>query len=224
MGRGTFPARVMQGWMVGASVAAYLEHLLHAYGYAAIVAVIALENVGLPVPGETILITSGIFAATTHELSVTGVVMTAAFAAFGGSVAGFMIGRYGERHFLHRLGFDERDLRLGRYLVQRFGGRVVFIARFIAFLRSAAGLLAGANAMALRRFLIASGLGALAWSASFGFAAYALGREIEALSARAAVAVGILLLLVAFAGLRFLRRNRARFQIEADRAARVAGR
>ena len=200
-------------------MAAYLEHLLHAYGYAALFAVIALENVGLPLPGETILITSGVFAATTHELNVLGIVVTATAAAFGGSVAGFMIGRYGERHFLHRLGLDERDLRLGRYLFRRFGGRVVFVARFIAFLRSLSGLLAGANAMPLRRFVIASGLGALVWSATFGFAAYALGREIEALSARTAVAVGILVLLAAFAGLRFLRRNRARLQIEADRAA-----
>jgi membrane protein DedA with SNARE-associated domain len=200
-------------------MAAYLEHLLHAYGYAAILAVIALENVGLPVPGETILITSGIFAATTHELNVVGIVVIAAVAAFGGSVAGFMIGRYGERHVLHRIGLDERDLRLGRYLVQRFGGRVVFAARFIAFLRSLAGLLAGANAMPLKRFLLASGLGALAWSATFGFAAYALGREIEVLSAGAAVALGILVLLALMAGLRFLRRNRARLQIEADRAA-----
>ena len=200
-------------------MAAYLEHLLHAYGYAAIFAVIALENVGLPVPGETILITSGIFAATTHELTVLGIVIAAAVAAFGGSVAGFMLGRYGERHVLHRLGLDERDLRLGRYLFQRFGGRVVFVARFIAFLRSLAGLLAGANEMPLKRFLIASGLGALAWATSFGLAAYALGREIEVLSARTAVALGILALLAAIAGLRFLRRNRARLQIEADRAA-----
>jgi membrane protein DedA with SNARE-associated domain len=208
-------------------MAVYLEHLLHAYGYAAIFAVIALENVALPLPGETILIAAGIFAVTTHELNVFGVVVAAAVAAFSGSVTGFMIGRYSERHVLHRLGLDERDLRLGRYLFQRYGGRVVFVARFIAFLRSLAGLLAGANAMPVKRFLLASGLGALAWSATFGFAAYALGREIEALSARAAVAVGILVVLAAIAGLRFLHRNRARLQIEADRdvdPVRVPGR
>ena len=200
-----------------------LEHLLHEYGYAAIVAVIALENVGLPVPGETILITSAIFAATTHELNAVVIVITATLAAFGGAVAGFTIGRYGERHLLHRFGrylhLDERDLRLGRYLFQRFGVRVVFVARFIAFLRSLAGLLAGANAMPLKPFLIASGLGALAWSATFGFGAYALGREIEVVSARAGVVLGTLVLVAVIAGVLFLRRNRARLQIEADRAA-----
>jgi membrane protein DedA with SNARE-associated domain len=204
-----------------------LEHLLHEYGYAGIFAIIALENLGLLLPGETILITSAIFAATTHELNALDIVLTAAVASLVGSIAGFMIGRYGERHFLHRFGhylhLDERDLRLGRYLFQRFGGRVVFVARFIAFLRSLAGLLAGANAMPLKQFLIASGLGALAWSATFGFGAYALGREIEVLSARAGVVVGALVLVAVIAGLRFLRRNRARLQIEADRAAGATG-
>jgi membrane protein DedA with SNARE-associated domain len=199
-----------------------LEHLLHEYGYAAIFTVIALENLGLPLPGETILITSAIFTAKTHELNALAIVITAAVASFGGSVAGFMIGRYGERHFVHRfarfLHLDDRDLRLGRYLFHRFGGRVVFGARFIAFLRSLAGLLAGANAMRLKRFLIASGLGALAWSATFGFGAYALGREIEVVSARAGVVLGALLLIAVIAGVRLLHRNRARLQIEADRA------
>ncbi|HEU5257425.1 MAG TPA: hypothetical protein VFU28_15635, partial [Vicinamibacterales bacterium] len=67
-------------------MAVYLEHLLHTYGYAAIFAVIALENIALPVPGETILIAAGIFAVTTHELNVFGVVVAAAVAAFCGSV------------------------------------------------------------------------------------------------------------------------------------------
>jgi len=202
-------------------MAAVLEHLLHAYGYAAIVAVIALENVGLPLPGETILISSAVFAAATHELNPIGIVLAGAVAAFGGSLAGFAIGRCGERHLVRRFGrylrLDERDLRLGRYLFRRFGGRVVFLARFVAFLRSVAGLLAGANAMPWRRFVIASALGALAWSGTFGFAAYALGRRVEVLSVPAGVVVGTLVLLAAISGLLLMRKNRARLQVEADR-------
>jgi membrane protein DedA with SNARE-associated domain len=202
-------------------MAAYLEHLLHVYGYAAIFALVALENVGLLLPGETIVITAAIFAGTTHELNVLGIVVTAAAAAFVGSLVGFLIGRYGERHLSRRfrryLHLDERDLRLGRYLFQRFGGRVVFVARFVAFLRALAGLLAGLNAMPLKRFLISSGLGALAWSATFGFTAYALGRRIEALSTRAGLVIGAVVLAAAVAGFGFLRRNRERLQREADR-------
>lgn len=205
-------------------MAAYVEHLLHAYGYAAIFAVIALENVGLLVPGETILISSAIFAATTRELNIVGIVVTAAVAAFAGSVAGCAIGRYGERHLLQRYGrylhLDDADLRLGRYLFQRYGGRVVFVARFVAFLRALAGLLAGVNRMPWKRFLIFSGLGAAAWSAAFGFGAYALGREIEALSARAGVVIAIVVVLLVIAGFRFLRHNRERLQREADRMGR----
>ena len=198
----------------------YLEHLLHAYGYAAIFAVIALENVGLLVPGETILISSAIFAATTHELNVVAIVITAAVAAFGGSVAGCAIGRYGERHLLHRYGrylhIDERDLRLGRYLFARYGGRVVFVARFVAFLRALAGLLAGINRMDWRRFMLFSGLGAAVWAAAFGFGAYALGREVEALSVRAGVLIAVAVIVATVAGFRFILRNRSQLQREAD--------
>src|ERR1043165_7207215 len=142
-------------------MAAHLEQFLHAYGYVAVFAIIALENIGLPVPGETILITSAVFAGTTHELNIFAVVMTATVAAFAGSAVGCAIGRYGERRFLHRYGrylhIDDSDLRLGRYLFGRYGGRVVFAARFVAFLRALAGLLAGVNGMRGGRFLLFSG-------------------------------------------------------------------
>ena len=173
-------------------------------------------------PGETILITAGIYAGTTHRLNVIAIVVTAAAAAFGGGIAGFAIGQYGERRLLHRYGryihLDEQDLRLGRYLFRRYGGRVVFFARFVAFLRALAGLLAGINGMEWRRFLLFNGLGAVLWASTFGFAAYALGDRIKALSTGASVILGVLVAVAAVAGFRFLHRNRARLQIEADRA------
>jgi membrane protein DedA with SNARE-associated domain len=204
-------------------MSAYLEQLLHTYGYVGIFAVIALENVGLLVPGETILISAAIFAATTRELNVIAIVVTATVAAFAGSVGGCAIGRYGERRLLHRYGrylhLDERDLRLGRYLFQRYGGRLVFVARFIAFLRALAGLLAGLNRMPWKRFMLFSALGGAAWAATFGFGAYALGREVETVSRRAAGLIALAVIIAAIAGFRFLAHNRARLQHEADRMA-----
>ena len=198
------------------------EHLLDSYGYLAIFLIIGLENVGLLVPGETILITAGIYAGTTHRLNVIAIVVTAAAAAFAGGIAGFALGQFGERRLLHRYGryihLDEKDLRLGRYLFRRYGGRVVFFARFVAFLRALAGLLAGINGMEWRRYLLFNGLGAILWASTFGFAAYALGDRIEALSTRASIVLGVLVVIAAAAGLRFLHRNRARLQREADRA------
>ena len=200
---------------------AYLESFLHTYGYAAIFAIVALENAGLPLPGETILITSAIVAATNGGMNVVAIVVTAALAAFSGSVVGFSIGRYGERHLLRRyarrLHIDERDLRLGRYLFQRYGGRVVLVARFVAFLREVDSLLAGINRMEWKRFLACSGAGAAAWSATFGFGAYALGKRIEIVSARAGIVIAALVLIAVTIGLWLLHRNRARLQREADR-------
>jgi membrane protein DedA with SNARE-associated domain len=203
---------------------AHLERLLDAYGYAAIFVIIVLENLGLPVPGETILITAAIYAAETHGLNVIAIVATAAAAAFTGGIAGYAIGQYGEHHLLHRYGryvhLDEKDLRLGRYLFQRYGGLVVFVARFVAFLRALAGLLAGINGMDWRRFLLFNGLGAAVWASTFGFSAYALGRRIVELSTRASVVLAGLVVLAAMAGLWFLHRNRGRLQREADREVR----
>jgi membrane protein DedA with SNARE-associated domain len=200
----------------------YVEHLLHAYGYAAIFAVIALENVGLLLPGETILISSAIFAADTHQLNLPAIVVTATAAAFSGSIAGFAIGRYGGLSLLRRYGrqfhIDDRDLRLGRYLFDRYGGRVVFFARFVAFLRAIAGVLAGINQMSWRKFLVFSALGALTWAATFGSAAYVLGKRLETMSMAASLAIGAVVVVAAIAGFRFLHDNRARLQKAADEA------
>jgi membrane protein DedA with SNARE-associated domain len=174
------------------------------------------------VPGETILITAAVYAGTTHRLNPIAIVATAAAAAFAGGIVGFVIGQYGERHVVHRYGryvhLDESDLRLGRYLFHRYGGRVVFFGRFVAFLRALAALMAGINRMDLTRFLIFNGLGATIWASAFGFSAYALGRRVEALSTRASVAIATLVAVAGVAGFRFLQQNRVRLQREADRA------
>jgi membrane protein DedA with SNARE-associated domain len=206
-------------------MAAYLEQLLHHYGYVAIFVIIALENIGLPLPGETILVTSAIFAAETHGLNVFAIVGVAIAACIGGSLAGFAIGRWGEQRFLHTYGprvhLTEADLRLGSYLFRRYGAAVVLVARYVAVLRSLASLLAGANRMDARPFAIFTSLGAAAWSATYGFGAYALGRRLAELSSRAAIPViGIVVVLV-MAALFFVHHNRGRLQREADREARA---
>src|SRR2546425_11518988 len=149
-----------------------IEHLLDTYGYTAVFVVVALENLGLPVPGETILITAAVYAGTTRDLRVTAIVVTAAVAATVGAVAGYAIGRYGGARLLHRYGrylhLDERDVRFGRYLFQRYGGRVMFFGRFVAFLRALAALLAGVHWLGARRFLGFPGRGGGGGGPDFG--------------------------------------------------------
>lgn len=204
-------------------MAAYLQQLLHDYGYVAIFVVIALENIGLPLPGETILVTSAIFAAETHQLNVFVIVATAIAACIAGSISGFAIGRWGEQRFLHTIGphvhLTAADLRLGQYLFRRYGAAVVLVARYVAVLRSLASLLAGANRMDAHRFVIFTSLGAAAWAATYGFGAYALGRRLAELSARAAIPLVAVVVAAVVAGIWFVHHNRARLQRDADRAS-----
>src|SRR6267143_534727 len=128
-----------------------LRDLLVGYGYFAVLIVVAAENLGLPLPGETILVTAAIYAGTTHVLRLPLIILAASAGALAGSSAAFAIGRrYGDAlvgRYGRYIRLDEAKMRLGRYLFMRYGGAIVFLGRFVAFLRALAGLLAGVNRM-----------------------------------------------------------------------------
>jgi membrane protein DedA with SNARE-associated domain len=203
-------------------VLAHLTHFLAIYGYAGVFVMEALESFALPFPGETVLITAAVYAGTTHQLRIGPLIVAAVLGVVSGGCAGFLLGRSGGYHLLRRyhayLHLDESKLRLGQYLFQRYGAAVVFFGRFVALLRSFAALLAGVNQMDTIRFVIFHALGAIAWSCVFGLGGYFLGHRIEMLS-RAAGALAVIAAAACIViGIRVLRRNYARLQIEADRA------
>jgi membrane protein DedA with SNARE-associated domain len=160
-----------------------LQHLLHEYGYGVVGVVIFFESLGLPLPGESLLVGAALYAATTHRVSIEWVVGAAAVGAVLGDNAGYLIGHsLGYRllrKFGPRVGLTEKRLRLGEYLFHRHGGKVVFFGRFIAILRTFAAVLAGANHMAWHSFLIFNTLGGVAWCCLYGFGAYALGDVVR---------------------------------------------
>jgi membrane protein DedA with SNARE-associated domain len=135
-----------------------LDHLLHEYGYLTIFLGIMLEAVGLPLPGESLMIAAAIYAATGHELNIFILVFAAAVGAIAGEQIGYGIGRWvglpALKRWGGRVGLTEERFELGRYLFQRYGGRIVFFGRFVALLRTFAALLAGANQMPRRTFLL----------------------------------------------------------------------
>jgi membrane protein DedA with SNARE-associated domain len=202
--------------------AAEVHHLVALYGIWMVAALVALESMGLPVPGETTLIAAALYAGTTPELNIVAVVAAAAAGAVLGDNVGFWIGReFGYRLLLRyggRLGMTEGKIKLGQYLFLRHGGKVVFWGRFVAVLRALAAVLAGANRMNWPHFLLCNAAGGGAWAAVYGFGAYYLGREIHQLTAPVrlvglAVAIGMTVALaLAF------RRNQARWEAEAERA------
>jgi len=199
-----------------------LDGLLATYGYLAVFVVVGVEGIGIPIPGETMLVTAAIYAGTTNRLSIVGVIAASAAGAIAGNNIGYVIGRTGGYRLLKRYGryirLEEKRLRLGQYLFHKHGPKVVFFGRFIAVLRIFAAFLAGVNHMYWRRFLIFNAAGGIIWSTLYGVAAYLLGQQLLRLSGRVDATLAIAGVIVIIAVIVFLRRNEARLQREADKA------
>lgn len=159
------------------------HQLIAHYGYAAIFLVVMLESAGIPMPGETALISAAAVAGTTHALDIRFVIAAAACGAIVGDNVGFWAGReFGEpllEKWGHLVGLDARKRMLGRYLFAHYGGSIVFFGRFIALLRAFAALLAGANGLAPWRFFVFNALGGITWATVFGLGGYLLGASIH---------------------------------------------
>jgi membrane protein DedA with SNARE-associated domain len=199
-----------------------IAHLVNAYGLVVVAGIIALECVGFPVPGETVLILAGVLAGTMHELNIVEVILTAAVAAIIGQAVGYVIGREFGYWLLLRYGnylrITESRIKLGQYLFLRHGGKIIIVARFVPVLRALAGILAGANRMPWRQFLLANTAGAFAWAAFFGFAAYMLGRQVERIAGPMVIVIGIAAVIVIAIGANFAGRHEAQLAAEAERA------
>jgi membrane protein DedA with SNARE-associated domain len=197
-----------------------LPQLLQSYGYGLVAGVIALEAMGLPLPGESLVIAAALYAGTSHRLNVGLVVASAAAGAIIGDNIGYVIGReIGFRllaRFGRHIGLNEHRLRLGQYLFHRHGAKVVFFGRFVAILRTFAALLAGANRMAWRSFLVWNAVGGIAWACLYGFGAYALGKAVTIVAKPLGIAVGIIAAIAVVGVAVFLKRNEARLIAAAE--------
>ena len=162
----------------------WLTDLFARYGYFVIFVGVLLENAGVPVPGETILLAGAALARFGH-LSLPLVVMVAITAAIIGDNIGFVIGRRGGRLVLERHGrvFGLTEARLAQFdaFFARHGAKTVFIARFVTGLRVVGAILAGASTLPWGRFLFFNAAGAVAWAGTFGAVGYLLGYSWETL-------------------------------------------
>jgi membrane protein DedA with SNARE-associated domain len=185
-----------------------LPHLIATYGYWVVGGIIALESMGLPLPGEATLIAAAVYAGKTHQLNIWLVITAAAAGAMLGDNLGFWVGREIGYRLLLRYGryvrLTEPRIKLGQYLFREHGGKIVFFGRFVAVLRALAALLAGANDMDWPRFLVFNAAGAITWAALYGGAAYYFGHELVhvtkaaafGLTIVAAIAIGVMLFIV----------------------------
>lgn len=158
--------------------------LAGASGYLILAALVGMESLGIPVPGETALITAGVLARD-GRLSIVLVVAVASAGAIVGDNLGYLIGRTGGRALLEKSGplaaRRKELLRRGEPFFERHGPAAVFLGRWIAGLRIAAAWLAGIDRMRWPVFLRWNAFGGIAWAASVGVLAYLLGPSIESL-------------------------------------------
>ena len=191
-----------------------IETLVREYGYAAIVVGITLEAIGLPLPGESLMIAAALYAASTHNLNIFVLVPVAAAGAICGDQIGYGVGRWIGYAILARwgrkVGLSDERLDLGRFLFRKYGAGVVFFGRFVAILRTFAAVLAGANRMPWHTFLLWNSLGGLAWTTLYGFGAYALGDAAKRLSGPIGIGVGMVAGCALIAAIIVIHRNENR--------------
>lgn len=199
-----------------------LQHLIHTYGLLAVGAVVGLECIGFPLPGETALLAAAVYAGTKHDLNIVSVIVTAGATAIVGRMIGYVIGRKYGYWLLLRYGnyvrMTQSRIKLGQYLFMRHGGKIVFIAQFVPVLRTVAGLFAGCNVMPWRDFLIANIIGSTLWALSYGYAAYALGLGFKRLQGPIVIVLALLTVLAFIIGGIFIHRHEAQLAAEAERA------
>ena len=151
-------------------------------GYVVVFALIAIETMGIPVPGETALIAASLLA---HDgrLELGVLIVVAAAAAILGDNVGFAIGRHGGRRLFERPGpFHGHRLaamEAGEPFFERHGPKAVFLGRWVAGLRIASAWLAGMLKMRWPTFLFWNALGGICWAASIALGVYFLGHAFE---------------------------------------------
>lgn len=168
---------VLPGFL--SSLAGPLEH----YGLWAILLLVMLEDFGVPLPGETVLIAGAIYAGA-GRLNVVAVGAAGFAAAVAGDNIGYAIGRFGGRVLVERWGryilLTPERLDKTEDFFDRHGGKIITIARFIEVLRQANGIVAGITEMRWVRFLAFNALGAALWVGTWVSVGYFAGQHIEA--------------------------------------------
>lgn len=159
-----------------------VTHFFAAYGYWVVFFGVMLENAGIPVPGETVLLVAG-FLAFRGQLELFPAILVGIAGATCGDSAGYWIGHVGGRRFVNRFirkfapaaaAFDHSE-----DLFLKYGQWAVFIGRFIAGLREFAGILAGLFRMPYSRFLLFNASGATAWAIAITTLGYVFGGQVK---------------------------------------------
>ena len=163
---------------------AFFVPLIKQYGYFAVGVGLFLECMGLPFPGEAILILGAASASLGH-LNIVAVIAVAALAAIVGDSTGYFIGKKFGRKLLKRFEhisiFSPKHLERAERFFKSHGNKTVFIGRFTAILRTYSALLAGVCHMPYPTFLFYNVAGGIMWASLIGFAGFEIGNNLPLL-------------------------------------------
>jgi membrane protein DedA with SNARE-associated domain/membrane-associated phospholipid phosphatase len=173
------------------------------YGYVLVGFFLLVEAAGLPVPGETALVTAAALAGR-GTLSIYGVLIAGALGTITGGHTGYWIGARGGHALVTRygrwVGLTEKRLEQTHKFFAQHGAKTVLLGRFVAFIRSFIGIFAGLNGMPVRTFAAYNALGGSLWVVTFSLLGYAFGRNLPRLVrdiGRVSLLLAILIALVA---------------------------
>ena len=196
----------------------YVQH----FGYWAVLAIVGLESIGIPLPGETTLISAALYAGATHNLQIVWVIAAAATSAIIGDNLGYLLGHWGGYRLLVRygqyVGLDQRKVKVAHYLFARYGGSVVFFGRFTAILRTYAAFIAGTARMPWPSFLFFNAAGGVVWATIYGTAAYTLGKQIDRVGTEFAIGFGVAGVIAVIVGIWVIRLYEQRLEAVAEKA------
>ena len=155
-----------------------MQPLVEQYGYAGVAGAVTAEGMGLPAPGQTLLMAAALEAARGGHLNIVLLGAIALLAAVLGNSLGYLVGRAGGRPLLRKLGANAAREENLVALFQRFGGGFVMLARFLDGPRQLNGILAGVLEMRWWTFTLFNVLGALLWVGIWGLGTYYLWEHV----------------------------------------------
>jgi membrane protein DedA with SNARE-associated domain len=191
-------------------------------GYWALAGLIGLEAAGIPIPGEAVLVAAGTYAGQTHKLNVWILWLVAVVAVMVGSTFSYWLGAKGGYKLLRKYGryihMNETEIKVGRYIFDRYGAVVVSAGRFVAVLRTYAPFLAGTNKMKWHKFLVFNAAGVIAWAGVWTWLSYELGNSLKHDSGKVDIAVGALAVVIIIGAAILVRRQAKKLEATAEAA------
>ena len=154
------------------------------YGYVLVGIFLMIEAAGVPIPGETALVTAAALAGR-GTLSIVGVVIAGAVGTITGGHLGYWMGIRGGAHVVSKhgrwFGLTEARLAKTHRFFEQYGAKTVALGRFVAFVRSFLGMFAGISGMPLRMFALYNAIGGVVWVLTFSVLGYVFGRNLPRL-------------------------------------------